>query len=405
MSSSAHDLDTLNGNFKQIYADKLEDLIPEGFKLVNAIPFVARDKILGDAYNAPVLLQLEHGVTFANSGAGAFNLEAPISGQTQNAVVRGNMMVLRSALSYEAASKSQGSKAAFEDATKYIVELMLKSITKKLEIMLFYGQMGYGKIATAGVTGNVLTVATAEWAPGIWVGGEGMPIEIRDPNGVLRGSATITAVSMSARTLTLDAMPAGATDDDVIWHKGAYGKEFAGVHKIVSNTGSLFGIDAAAYSLWAGNSVPASGTLSFDEVADALTRAVEKGLEGKVRLYVNPRTWVDLLDELVAKRMFDSSYSAQKGEDGHERLVFHSQNGTIEVESSIYVKEGYAFILKMDEFIRVGSSDVTFKRPGKGDEFFKDLENTAGYELRCWSDQAVFCKAPGLQTVITGIVN
>jgi hypothetical protein len=404
MSQSANDLNTLNGNFKESYADKLENLIPEGVKLLPRIKFASRPKQPGNFYHAPVILGMEHGVTYAAPDEGAFNLNPPISGQTKDAVVRGYQMLLRSALSYEAASRSMGGgNKAFEDATKFLVESMTRSVSRRLEAELFYGQVGIGTVAST--SGNIVTVTTAEWAPGIWVGSENMKIEIRSTTGTLRGSATVTTISMTGRTVTLDTLPVGTVATDIIWFHGAYGKEFAGVHKIITNTGELFGIDAGTYSLWSGNTSAASGTLEFNELSDALSRAVEKGLENKVTAFVNPRTWVDLLNELTAKRQFDQSYKSSMGENGHENITFYSQNGKIEVVSSIFVKEGYAFLLSLEDMIRIGSTDVTFKRPGQGDQFFKDLENSAGYELRCYTDQALFCKAPGKQTVVTSIVN
>jgi hypothetical protein len=33
------------------------------------------------------------------------------------------------------------------------------------------------------------------------------------------------------------------------------------------------------------------------------------------------------------------------------------------------VKEGYAYILAMEDFMRIGSTDVTFKSPGGDGEF------------------------------------
>ena len=65
----------------------------------------------------------------------------------------------------------------------------------------------------------------------------------------------------------------------------------------------------------------------------------------------------------------------------------------------------YAYIFDKEDLVRVGSSDITFKRPGRGDEFFRDLENNAGYELRTYSDQALFCSAPGKCTLIVKIAN
>jgi hypothetical protein len=62
-------------------------------------------------------------------------------------------------------------------------------------------------------------------------------------------------------------------------------------------------------------------------------------------------------------------------------------------------------MLSIDDWSRVGSTDITFKRPGQGDQFFRDLEQAAGYELRLYTDQAIFCSAPGRNVLIYGIVN
>lgn len=54
--AEANTIATLNGLFKQTYADKLEKLIPDGVKLYKMIPFVAKEKQLGNRYNQPVIL-------------------------------------------------------------------------------------------------------------------------------------------------------------------------------------------------------------------------------------------------------------------------------------------------------------------------------------------------------------
>lgn len=396
----------LNGFFKEVYSDKLQELIPEGLKLVNMIKFIGKDKQGGNLFHQPVILGMEHGVTFASSDDDAFNLNPAVAGQIKDAQVRGNPMVMRSLLGYSAASRSVGGKNAFMDATKYIVANMLRSMSKKLEIHLLYGQMGYGTVASVSTT--VVTITTAEWAPGIWAGGEGMPIEIRDVTGATsRGEFTIASVDMDLRTITLNASAAGAgvVATDVIYHKGAFGNEFAGIHKILTNTGTLFNISASQYNLWKGNSYSAAGALSFAKLTKASSRPVEKGLDSKLTFFVNPRGWADLLNDQSALRMYDQSYTSAQLQNGAKSLKFHSQNGELEIIPSIYIKEGYAYGLSLEEFMRVGSSDISFKRPGYGDEFFRDLENAAAYELRLYTDQAVFCMAPGKSVIVTGIVN
>lgn len=404
-SSSNNFSDTLNANFKEVYAKEIENLIPDGVKLLNKIPFSGRDSQLGNLYHQPVILGLEHGVTFAGGTDDAFALNAPISGTIKDAQVRGCQMVLRSVLGYAAASRAAaGGEKAFVDSTKFLVQNMMRSITKKLEIQMLYGQMGYATVAS--VAANVITMTTAEWAPGIWAGAVNMPLEIRTSANALRGYCNVTSVDMSALTVTVDLAPSGTTSTDVVWHRGAYGNEFAGIHKILTNTSTIFNIDASLYDLFKGNSFSAgSAALSFAKVQDAIARGVEKGLDSDVVVMVNPRSWSDLLTEQSALRHYDSSYKTSAAENGMEEIVFHSQNGKVEIVPSIYVKNGYAYVLSMEDFMRIGSTDVTFKRPGQGDEFFRELENNAGFELRAYCDQALFNFAPGRSTIITAIVN
>lgn len=349
---------------------------------------------------------LEHGVTFAAADEDAFNLNAPIASQIKDAQVRGSPIVLRSLLGYTAAARSIGSEAAFMDATKYIVSNMLRSVTKKLEIEMLYGQLGYGTVASA--SGTVLTITTAEWAPGIWAGAEGMPIELRDTTGATsRGEASVSSVDMDARTVTLNAVVPGVVAGDVIWHKGAYGNEFAGIHKILTqSSGTLFNINVGNYGIFRGNSYSAgSAALSFVKINAAAARAVEKGLDGRLFAVVNPRTWANILNDQAALRMYDQSYSKEKTETGSKGIQFYSQNGEIQIEPSIYVKEGYAYLLDIAQWMRVGSQEVSFKMPGSGNDYVLHRPDQAGYEMRLFSDQALFCHKPGTSVVITAIVN
>jgi len=405
MASSANDLSTLNGMFKETYADRIQVLIPDGVKLLNRIDFAAKERMPGNLYHQPVVLGLEHGVTFGGSGDGAFNLAGPIAGVMRDATVRGNQLVLRSVLSYSAASRSVGGgQRAFEDSTKFLVANMMRSLAKKLEIEVLYGQMGYGTVAST--SGNTITVPAAEWAPGIWAGAESMPVDFYSAAGVFRGSANIVSVDLSALTISVDSLPASVVATDIIYHKGAFGNEFAGIHKIITNSGSLFGISASDFNLWKGNTFDCgAAALSFAKILDGIAKAVEKGLDGDVVCLVNPTAWSDLLAEQAALRRYDSSYGSDKAENGAKSIMFHGQNGSIEVVPSIYVKQGYSYLLHLDEFYRIGSTDITFKRPGQGDEFFRDLENSAGYELRAYTDQALFCHSPGKNTLLFNIVN
>ena len=402
MSGTANTLDNLNGLYKKVYDGKLENLIPDGVKLLNAIKFVRKEKRPGSDYNQSVILGMEHGVSFAEPDEGAFALNPPISGVIKQASIKGYQMVLRSAMAFDTmfAADSAGERA-FEEATKYIFQAMMDSMSKKLEIRLFYGQSGLASVGS--VAGNVITITTGQWAPGIWGGAENMRLEIFDVAGNLRGDCKVTTVDFDNKTVTVDALPAGVVATDEIYEYGSKGKEMAGLHKIITNTGSLFGISASQYSLWKGNSHSAAGALSFNKLAKGLAKPVAKGLQSDVTVYVNPASWADLMTEQAGSRRFDVSYKSATAQNGSEALEFFSQNGKMTIVSSIFVKEGFAYAINHDQFLRVGSTDLTFKNPLSNEDFFHLLENNAGVGIRCYTNQALFCTKIGHQLLFTGI--
>jgi len=401
--AEANTVTTLNGNFKKVYADKLNKIIPSSVKILPEIEFIPSEKMGGLNYNVPVVLANEHGVTYGGDEGDAFYLENPVAGTIKEASVKGNEIVLRSYLSYGAASRAEKSLGAFVRSTKHLVENMVESITKKLEAEILYGQMGLGVVDST--SGNEITVSAAEFASGIWCGAEGMKLAIFSSGGTPRGSCYVSSVDLDNKKVIVDLLPVGTVATDVMYEFGAKGKEFAGIHKILSNTGSLFGLDAATYNLWKSTVFPVGGSLSFEKVIKGIAAAAGKGLDEDIKLYVSPATFASMATDMAGFRTYDSSYKSSEGELGVETLKFHSQNGMVEVIPHTFIKEGYAFGLVLDEFEKVGSTDVTFKVPGKGEDFFRPLENHAGFELRCYADWAIFCHKPNKQILYTGITN
>lgn len=361
----------------------------------------------------PVVLGLEHGFTYGGSAGDAFLLNAAVASPNRDAQVKGHELVLVSAISVGAASRSISSKGAFEQETKRLVQNMLKSTQIRMEIQLMYGQSGIAKVAS--IADNVLTICASEWAAGIWSGSKNAALEIRSQAGVLRGYCNVIKPNLKDQTVEVDVAPAGVTGNvdsenaaaDVIHFKGAYNKEFAGLHKIITNTSTIFNIDAGEFDLFKGNTVlvgtneSTKAFISFEKVEEAIALCMEKGLtEEDVVCLVNPKHWNKLMTDQAAKRQFDSSYSSEKMENGAKSLVFYGQNGKIEIHASLFVKEGYAYIFPPAELERIGSSDITFERPGFPGKFFREMESANGYELRSYSDQSLFTSAPGKMAVL-----
>jgi hypothetical protein len=276
---------------------------------------------------------------------------------------------------------------------------MLKSTQIRMEIQLMYGQSGIARVES--VAGNIISICDAEWAAGIWSGSKNAALEVRSSTGTLRGVCNVVKPSLSNKTVEVDVMPAGVSGNidpenaasDVIYFKGSYNKEFAGLHKIITNSSTIFNIDASEFDLFKGNEVQVgtnahagAAFISFEKVEESIALCMEKGLtEEDVVCLVNPKHWNKLMTDQAAKRQYDSSYSSEKMENGSKSLIFYGQNGKIEIHASLFVKEGFAYIFPPAELER---------------KFFKEMESANGYELRAYSDQALFTSAPGKMAVL-----
>lgn len=414
----------LSGLFKEVYGDDVINLLPEAAKFTSRVPFAARNKQEGNFYNQPVVVHGEHGVTYAAPDAGAFSLNPAIAMKTQNAQVKGYQMLLRSAISYDAAAKAAGGGArSFSDATELVVMNMMESIGKRLEIASFYGTTGIGVAASSvniGATSTTITYDTASWASGIWAGAENATVQFYDTvadtlvSSGADSAFTVTAVDTGARTIVVTGTATGITALDIAlagalkantFFYGAHGNEMPGLDKIITNSGSLFNVNAATYNLWKGNSYAVGGALTPAKLFSAVSVAVGRGLSEKVTCYLNPQTWSNVMDNLAALRSFDQSYSADRAKSGSSNVTLYSMNGEIELVPHNIVKEGEAFLIPEKRVKRLGAQDVSFKTPGRGEEIFRQLDGQAGFELRLYTDQAVFIETPARTVKLTGIVN
>jgi hypothetical protein len=407
-------VESLNANFKEVYADKINDLVTASTKFINSVKFIKGDKQLGGAFNEPVIIGLEQGFTYGGSEGLSFELNQAIASTMKNASVKGYEVVLRSAISVGAASRAVSSKNSFERATKLIVGNMKKSMDHRLEIAALYGQTGIAVVES--VSGANIVVKASDWAPYIWLGMTGAKLDIMDPAlAAFRTNSeavVLSGVDLKLRRLTLTAtVDASVVAGDVIYFHGAVvpgvipeHREQIGLHKIATTSGILFGINNTNEPLFQGNIVDVGtnvtpAVLSFDKAEEAMVVSAEKGLsDQKLTLMCSLKSWKNLLIEQAAKRQYDSSYSAAQVDQGAKKIMFYGITGDLEIQASGYIKEGSAYVYSPDELIRVGSTDVTFDPPGYEGEFFKLLENHNGYELRAYSDQALFTTRPSCIT-------
>lgn len=430
--SATNTISTLNGYTKQVYAQRVLELAPKQNFLQKNIPFDERTKI-GKQYEQPVNLALEGGFTMAASGDGAFSLNNSIAMQLQPALIDGFQIMLRSQIDYEIAAKAVSSEKAFGNATKYLIQNMITSQSKRVEIELLYGQSGIGVIQTPTIgspttTGTIL-ITEASYADAIFSASTNHEFDVW--NNANDGTSTqrntnaaivLTAFDADSRTLTISG---NATDiaalqaGDVIFFRGAKSgtspnvvyKEMAGVNKILSTqSGNLFGISTSTYDLWkAVIQTAGSAQLTIGKVLLGTQKGVSRGLDDDTVLLVNPLTWANLASDLAALRYFDGSYKIEKGKNGVVAIEYYSQSGVIKIVSHRFVKRGEAFQFPEKYADRIGAIDMSFSLPGANgavpDQYWFPLSGNAGYEIRLYSNQAIFFGMPATCVKYSNITN
>lgn len=413
---------TLDANFKEVYGDALDSIVPLNTQLQRMIPFSTANKV-GDKYVVPAALTLEHGISYLGSNYGVATLESAEAAVYKEAQVDPSGMLLRSSISYSAADRMSSSKTAFKQWSNLLVKNMNESIRKHVEVSMLYGHQplaavsGAPSVATAVAT---VTIAAADWAEGLWAGMEGARVDIWATDGTTNRTddattaAYISAIDFDNRTLDItcaDATDAGnIADTDEIFFDSSFASgdvysNFAGMKKIATNSGSLFNISAATYGLWKGVEYGAgSANLTLGKILKATAKACNRGLESNMCIVLNPDTFATLGNDEASLRRHGGSVG--KTENGVEALQFHFGGVAIDIIQHRYVKGGDAFGFPKDKMMRLGSTDVTFKLPGaEPDRVFLHIPDKSGYELRARTEQALFCECPAQLIYFSGIVN
>jgi hypothetical protein len=422
---------TLNGLYKEVYADKIKDLIPESDVLLKMDNFVSKDQREGNLYHQPVLLALPTGATW---GLGAVTLNTAIASTMGDAQVAGSAITHRDLLSYDAAAKAaKGGKQSFAEATSLVVKNLVKATSKFLELDLLYGgATGIGvsvtdSSANINTTSTTLTIRLSSWAPSIFAGMENAQVvfyregtttlvssgadsvfTIVSQNVVPASSTVGGTLVVSGTTTGISALDTAAASYKLaIYWNSSYGNQMSGLKKILTNTGNLFNVSASTYSLWGANTYDCGSTqLTFGKLQSALAMAVNRGFDSDAVVLVSPLTFANLVDEQAGARRYDSSYSSDKEKNGTKKLEFYGPSGVMEIKPHIFMHAGIAMILPKDEVIRMGPVDgVTSTLPGMPGEFFVQSQTYAAYELRNYANEAIFIEAPAHAVYITSIVN
>jgi hypothetical protein len=419
MASAPETTSTLDGIFKRRYADNVTNLLPDFAYLLKKIPFNKRTGLTGELMQIPVRVKHAQGHTISAGGTG-FSLNDARPGQLKPAQVSPSAYLLREQIAYGALSRSATSEQAVAQAYDQVVKDMLEVAGWYHEAWLLYGQSLTGIGAIGSVSGSsttrdwVLTAAT--FAAGLWVNAEGMELDAYNTGTttLVNTNATIvvTGVNVDTRTVSVSGNATDLTNivaTDFLVPRGGYGASPAlpaGIDRICTNTGDLFGISAATYpSTWKASTSAFGGAGTFAKVAGAAGKSMVKSGLSELTVLMSPFVWIDMMNDQASLMRYKKGDTFDNGSD---ELVYQSASGRLIMRSHAMVKTGDLFAIDLKTMERVGSSEISFTLPGAPDgaeKFVHDLEGVAARELRLWSDQALFCYRPNRCVKGTGLTS
>lgn len=425
MSISSLNMQTLNQAFKVQYADQMLKLVPEMAVLNKKVPFVKADGKHGSVYIQPVILALDHGMTAHGQNDNITTLQSPVGAPIRQASITANSYSARSWITQTVLERCGGSEQSFIEGTSYFVESLTRSFSHMLEGVDWYGQSG---LATATYESDDVTlrITAANAAPFLFLGGEGMPIDVYNGN-VLVASTEITKVligSSDAGTTTDSGITlsirsgSGLSDGSsyTVYRKGFKGNEHAGLRTILSAS-NIFGIDSTNYGLWKANVDAASGAFTYEKLSLAVSRAIGRGLSGPLSGWARSVTlrqaipsFVSIADgssNVVKARNFPNAADASKLQHGIKSIDFIVDSVEVHLESSEFVKGSDVFCLDMQDVQYVGSAPAHFVgRPGAtsgAEEFLWFRPDDIAAEMRLFADRSPFMGALNRHLIFTGI--
>ena len=430
----------LDNMLKEQYLSKgLQDVRPDFTVLMSTVPFVGGSEKTGSELVWPVVTSREHGFTALGKDGANSDLKKATKARTAQARVTSYPFMGRTQIDNVSISRAKQGPQAFVNALEYKISNLQESFVILNEQELLYGRSGLGQVAPVGsavapvrpkplkkaasqallgaaTLADSVAVVAGEWveilldesefADHIWISSEDM--ELETAAGV---KVRVESYDIDSRKIVCEVVVGGAgtlAAGEALHRNGFLGNTGPGLQYIFSQTaltgtgitGGLLGIDQTKNPLWRVNQAANTGLLSFEKVADAVARAVGRGLAEKITLHVHPLVFASLMPDFntlkqggtnFKSRIFTTSSEVKKMEHGVYGITFIVGSVEVVLVANPFIKIGHAFGVADGELMRCGSSDITYKIPGEDQEkYFHRLPDVAGLELRVFSDQALF---------------
>jgi len=414
-------LSTFDNYFKTQYLEKgLADVRPKYTPLMASVEFVKQSEKAGSVLEFPVLTSYEHGFTAHGQAGDQTQLEAATVAQNRKARIFSYPFSGRTQIDTVTAFRSANDAQSFVKAISYKVENLQRSFSLMLEIMMIRGGIGLGVVSagaeadgtyggvsfTDGISGTKLKLANKDFADHIWIGSEGMPVDLYSSAGSKLLTTKIVSYDTENEWIEVESLGSIVDAQDVVvYRKGFKDNEGVGLLKIMRQTassGSLFNIDSGSTPLWRVSQYNCGNApLSFNKVADGVARAKGRGLGEKLTLHVHPQTFSNLMPDFntvkdtgsdFKSRVFTDAGQVKQLEHGTYGIKFFVDGVELTVVSNSLIPKGEAIGCIESELRRAGSTDITYETPGMmGGEgkYFHRLPEAQALELRIFADMTL----------------
>jgi hypothetical protein len=391
---------TLASRLKQRFNKEVSQLVPESSDMQRRLDF-RKDLEPGASAEFDVSLSHESGFSI---GTGSVTLNGAVDQVSARATVSGYSHILQAKVSYDLIKRASSDEKAFAKFADGKFLNMTVAMRNREELLALNGRRGVGKILTEDNAG-VVVMTKASWIPAFWASAVGAKFVAFDSlTGTTQHAAnlTCTAVDVSTRTVTFTSSGtiSELNANDFIFPKGQHNDGRIGLLDIAYNTGTLYGISATTYPLWASNSYDVgTSALTVGKILEASGLAANKGASmEKLVCYVPPKTMQTLIaDESALIRRDPNAKILKSGAQGIE---ISSSTGNIEIVPHLLIPEGVFVMYPPDYTYIVGSCEATSQVAKDGDILF-DLESSSDKEMRMFSDNTIFCERPGYIVVGT----
>lgn len=201
---------------------------------------------------------------------------------------------------------------------------------------------------------------------------------INNADATSRGTAVITAVDRAAKTISLDAIPAGTAVNDWISRAGSFDQEMNGLRHLINTTSVYAGVDPATVPSWASMAVGSTATGIDEVLLDQAIESVETDGNG-----MTPTLYVF---EHVQRRKLASQLQTLKRYEGRETTLkagwrgLNIAQGTLVVDRYCPTNDGFG--LTPPQIVRFVGLDFTWDTDDKGGVLMKALDGSDAVEAR-----------------------